>query len=64
MYSIVSMRVDLDKDLDKDAFSNIKVAIGFPPKLALCKIRYVNFCKLTQITNKLIIVGGLCLPLT
>ena len=58
------MRVDLDNYLDKDTFSNIKIAIDFPPELALCKIRYVNFCKLTQITNKLIIVGGLCLPLT
>ena len=58
------MRVDLDKNLDKDAFNNIKTAIGYPSELALCKISCVNFCKLAQITKKLIILGRLCLPLT
>ena len=49
---IVNMRVDLDKNLDKDVFHNIKTTIGYPPKLAWNKIRYVNFCKLAQIREK------------
>ena len=48
----------------KDAFNNIKTAIAYPPKSALCKIDYVNVYKLAQITKKLIIYGRLCLPLT
>ena len=35
------MRVDLDKKLDKDVSNTIKIAIGYPPKLALGKISYV-----------------------
>ena len=58
------MRVNLDKYLDKDVCNTIKTAIGYPPKLAWGKISYINFCKLAQITKKLIILGGLCLPLT
>ena len=58
------MRVGMDKNLDKDVFNNIKTTIGSPPKPALCKISYVNFCKLTQISKKIIILGRLCLPLT
>ena len=37
------MRVDLHKQLDKDAYNNIKTAICYPPVLALCKISFVNF---------------------
>ena len=46
-----TMRVDLDKNLDKDAFNNIKTAIGYPPKSPLSKISSVNFCKLAKITK-------------
>ena len=46
------MRVDLGKTLDKDMFHTIKAAIDYPPKLALDKVSYVNFCKLAQITKK------------
>ena len=63
-YSIVNMRVDLDKNLDKDVCHTIKMEIGYPPELAWNRISYVNFFKLTQITKKLIISGRLCLPLT
>ena len=31
-YTIVNMRVDLDKKLDKDVFHTIKTEIGSPPK--------------------------------
>ena len=55
------MRADLDKKLDKDAFNNIKTAIGYPPKLALRKISYINFCKLAQIAKKMIILDRWCL---
>ena len=58
------MRVDLDKNLDKDVFHTIKTSIGYPAKSAWNKISYVIFCKLAQITKKLIISGRLCLPLT
>ena len=43
------MRVDLDKDLDKDVLHAIKTAIDYPPESTWNKIGYVNFCKLTQI---------------
>ena len=55
------MNVELDKNLDKDVFHTIKSAIGYQPKLAWNKITDVDFCKLAQITIKLIILG---LPLT
>ena len=45
------MKVDLDKNLDKDVFHTNKTDISNPPKLAWNKISYVNSCKLTQITN-------------
>ena len=57
------MKVDLDKNLDKDMFHTIKTAVGYPPKSASKKISYLNFCKLTQI-RKNIISGRLYLPLT
>ena len=41
--SIVNMRVNLDQNLDKDAFNNIKNTTSYPPKSALCKISDVNF---------------------
>ena len=37
-FSIVNMRVGMDKNLDKNVFNNIKTTIGSPPKPALCKI--------------------------
>ena len=46
------MRVDLDKNLDKDIFHTIKTTIGYPPELPWNKISYVTFCKLTQTTKK------------
>ena len=58
------MRVDLDKNLDKNMFHTIKSTIGYPPKLAWDKTSDANFCKLTEITKKFIISGRLCLPLT
>ena len=58
------MRVDLDKNLNKDVFHTIKPGIGYPPESAKNKISNVNFCKLTQITKVLIISGRLLLPLT
>ena len=39
------MKVDLDKNLDKDVSNTIKITIRYPTKLALGKISYVNFCK-------------------
>ena len=32
------MRVDLDKNLDKDAFNNIKIAIGYPTNWLCVKL--------------------------
>ena len=58
------MKVDLDKNLDNDVFHIVKTAIGYLLKLAWNNISHVNFCKLAQITKKLIISGRLCLPLT
>ena len=49
--------MNVDKNLDKDVFHTIESAIGYPPKLAWNRITYVNFCKLAQITIKLIILG-------
>ena len=46
------MRVDLDKNLDKDMFNTIKTAISYPLKSALDKISHVHFCKFPQITKK------------
>ena len=48
MYSLVNMRVDMDKNLVKDVTNTFKTAISYPPKLALVKISYVNFCKLAN----------------
>ena len=53
-----------DKTLYKDVSSTIKTAIGYPPKLALDKISYVNLCKLVQITKKMMILGRLFFFLT
>ena len=39
-HSIVKMRVNVDKNLDKDLFHTIKTAIDFPPKSARNKISY------------------------
>ena len=50
-------------DMGKDVFYTIRTAIGYPPELAWNKIRDANFCKLVQITKKLIILGGLKLKL-
>ena len=55
--------VGLDKHLDKDVFHTTKTAISYPPKSTWNKISYVNFCKLAQITKKLITLVKLCLPL-
>ena len=57
------MRVNLEKKLDKDVFHAIKTAIGCPTKSAWNKIRYVSFCKLGQITKKLIIWGQVVPPI-
>ena len=57
------MKINVDKNLDGDVFHTIKTAIGYPPKSASNKISYINFCKLTEITKKLIISGKLCLAL-
>ena len=46
---------DQEKTLYKDVSNAIKTAIGYPPKLTLDKIMYVNFFKLAQIMNKMII---------
>ena len=45
------MRVDLDKNFDKDVFNTIKTAISYPQKAASGKISYVIICKLTQVTK-------------
>ena len=58
------MKVDLDKNLDKDVFYIIKTAIAYPSKSAWNKISYVIVCKLAQITKRLKTSGRLCLPLT
>ena len=58
------MRVNVDINLDKDAFHNSETPVGYPPKLTLHKISYINFCKLAQLMKKLIILGRLCFPLT
>ena len=36
-------------------FHIIKTTIVYPPKLAWNKVSYVNFCKLAQITKKLVL---------
>ena len=54
---------DQDKTLYKVVSNTIKTANGYPPEFALDKISCVNFCKLAQITKKLIISGRLCLSL-
>ena len=38
-----NMRVNLNKNLDKDVFHTIKTAIGYPPKSAWNRISYVIF---------------------
>ena len=43
--------------------NTIKTAIGWPPKLALDKVSYVNFFILAQIMKKFIISGRLCFSL-
>ena len=55
---------DQDKTLYKVVSNTIKTANGYPPEFALDKISCVNFCKLAQITKKLIISGRLCFSLT
>ena len=52
MYRIVNMKDEQDKTLYKNVSNAIKIVIGYPPKLALNKVSYVNFCKLVQITKK------------
>ena len=42
------MMGDQDKTLYKDVSNTIKTASGYPPKLALDKISYVNFFKLQK----------------
>ena len=54
----------MDKHLDKDVFHTIKTAFGYPLKPARNKISYVSFCKLAQITKKMIILGMLYFHLT
>ena len=46
------MKDEQDKTLYKNVSNAIKIVIGYPPKLALNKVSYVNFCKLAQITKK------------
>ena len=46
---------DQDKSLYKDVSNTIQTAISYPPKLALDKISDVNFCKLAQITKKMLL---------
>ena len=55
---------DQHKTLHKVVSNTIKNANGYPPEFALDKISRVNFCKLAQITKKLIISGRLCFSLT
>ena len=54
---------DQHKTLHKVVSNTIKNANGCPLEFALDKISCVNFCKLAQITKKLIISGRLCLSL-
>ena len=56
------MKVNTDKNLDKDVFNTIKTAIDYPPKAAWNKITYINFCKLAQIKKTLIISGQIVPP--
>ena len=58
------MRVALEKNLNKSVLHTIKTATGYPTKSARNKICDVNFCKLEQITKKLVILNRLRLPLT
>ena len=53
------MMNDQDKTLYKDVSNTIKTAIDYPSKLTLDKVIYVNFFKLAQITNKMIISSRL-----
>ena len=59
---------DQYKSLYKDVPNTIKTAIGYPSKLALDKVSYINFFILAQyyekITKKFIISGRLCFSLT
>ena len=55
---------DQDKTLYKDVSNTNKIAMDYPPKLALHKISYVIFFKLEKITEKLIILVKLCLSLS
>ena len=52
---------DQDKTLYKVVSNTIKTANGYPPDFDLDKIICVNFCKLAQITKKLIIFGQVVL---
>ena len=52
----------MDKNWGKDVFHTIKTAFGYPPKSAWHKISYINFCKLTQITKTLIVLGQIVPP--
>ena len=56
------MRVNLDKNLNKDMFHTIKITINYPPKLAWNKMNYLNFCKLAQSTKELIILQQVVPP--
>ena len=49
------MMDDQNKTLYKDVSNTIKTAIAYSPKLALDKSSYVNFFKLAQIKNKMMI---------
>ena len=55
---------DQDKALYGNVSNTIKIAIDYPPKLALDKVSYLKFFKLAQIPKKLIILGRLCFSLT
>ena len=52
----------MDKNWGKGVFHTIKTAFGYPPKSAWHKISYINFCKLTQITKTLIVLGQIVPP--
>ena len=56
------MRVNLDKNLNKDMLHTIKITINYPPKLAWNKMNYLNFCKLAQSTKELIILQQVVPP--
>ena len=45
------MKIDLNKNFDKDVFHIIKNTISYPLKSAWNKISSVNFCKLEEITK-------------